>query len=136
MGTGIMRMRNAAKEANVAEPVFELNNFFKVTFKRPPVQAAVAALSDAQAMPGNDKNVSDNVQDKKEKNVQVKKSIVRQSRIVEILHDDVTITLDSLAELLRVSSKTIQRDLTKLRDQGRIERVGSDANGYWRIIES
>jgi ATP-dependent DNA helicase RecG len=34
MGTGIRRMRNAAQEANVAEPEFNLTGFFKVTFKR------------------------------------------------------------------------------------------------------
>ena len=34
MGTGIMRMKKAARKANVTEPVFEFENFFKVTFKR------------------------------------------------------------------------------------------------------
>ena len=34
MGTGIRRMRNATREANVAEPEFEFSGFFKVTFKR------------------------------------------------------------------------------------------------------
>jgi ATP-dependent DNA helicase RecG len=34
MGTGIRRMKNAAREANVAEPEFVLNGFFRVTFKR------------------------------------------------------------------------------------------------------
>jgi ATP-dependent DNA helicase RecG len=34
MGTGIMRMKNAAREAMVAEPEFEFSSFFKVTFKR------------------------------------------------------------------------------------------------------
>jgi ATP-dependent DNA helicase RecG len=35
MGTGIERMKRAAREANVAEPAFELFGFFRVTFKRP-----------------------------------------------------------------------------------------------------
>ncbi|MDR2869456.1 MAG: putative DNA binding domain-containing protein [Deferribacteraceae bacterium] len=35
MGTGIVRMKNATKEAKVAEPVFKLEGFFKTTFKRP-----------------------------------------------------------------------------------------------------
>ena len=48
MGTGIMRMRNAAKEANVAEPVFEFTDFFKVTFKRSDAQSA--ETSDWQAI--------------------------------------------------------------------------------------
>jgi ATP-dependent DNA helicase RecG len=34
MGTGIKRMLNAAREAQVIEPEFELTGFFKVTFKR------------------------------------------------------------------------------------------------------
>jgi predicted HTH transcriptional regulator len=34
MGTGIGRMRDAARKANVAEPTFEFDGFFKVTFKR------------------------------------------------------------------------------------------------------
>ena len=34
MGTGIQRMKNAAKDANVAEPIFDWDYFFKVIFKR------------------------------------------------------------------------------------------------------
>jgi len=34
-----MRMKNAAREAKVAEPVFDLTEFFKVTFKRSDVQS-------------------------------------------------------------------------------------------------
>jgi ATP-dependent DNA helicase RecG len=34
MGTGIGRMRDATRKANVDEPVFEFDGFFKVTFKR------------------------------------------------------------------------------------------------------
>ncbi|MDR2733010.1 MAG: helix-turn-helix domain-containing protein [Spirochaetota bacterium] len=34
MGTGVMRMKNAAKEAKVPEPEFEFSGFFKVTFNR------------------------------------------------------------------------------------------------------
>jgi len=34
MGTGILRMKNAAKTAKVAEPKFDLHDFFRVTFMR------------------------------------------------------------------------------------------------------
>ena len=53
MGTGIMRMRNATSEANVAQPEFVLDNFFKVTFKRSQIQSIVAG--DAQAIPSGRK---------------------------------------------------------------------------------
>ena len=137
MGTGIMRMRNAAKEANVAEPKFELNNFFRATFRRPPIQSNTS--DNAQEIPGNDynvlDNVHDNVQDKNGVNVRVKKSTMRQARIIEILRNDCAITLDKLAVILCITTKTVQRDLAELKKQSRIVRVGSDANGYWQVIE-
>jgi ATP-dependent DNA helicase RecG len=34
MGTGIMRMKKAAREANALEPEFEFSGFFRVTFRR------------------------------------------------------------------------------------------------------
>ena len=60
MGTGIKRMRNAARDAQVAEPEFELSGFFKVTFKRTEPDtlisrqsAANRPLSDARSMQGD-----------------------------------------------------------------------------------
>jgi ATP-dependent DNA helicase RecG len=134
MGTGIMRMKEAAIEANVAEPRFELDNFFRVSFKRPPLQSATS--SDIQAV-SNDivvlDNVQDDVQDKNGVNVHEKKRNARQDKVVEILRGDPDATLNRLASLLGVSTKTIQRDLVELRSKGRIERIGSDSNGHWKI---
>jgi ATP-dependent DNA helicase RecG len=48
MGTGIMRMKNATREAELAEPEFELADFFKVTFKR-KAGARVNMASEKQA---------------------------------------------------------------------------------------
>jgi ATP-dependent DNA helicase RecG len=45
MGTGIGRMRNATREANVAEPKFEFSGFFKVTFKRNEVETSIGRQS-------------------------------------------------------------------------------------------
>jgi ATP-dependent DNA helicase RecG len=45
MGTGIGRMRNAMREANVAEPKFEFTGFFKVTFKRDKVETSIGRQS-------------------------------------------------------------------------------------------
>ena len=44
MGTGIMRIKKAAKDAKVAMPKFELDGFFKVTFKRIDSQAVAKRL--------------------------------------------------------------------------------------------
>jgi len=48
---------------------------------------------------------------------------------------DGAITMSDLSKALNVSIKTIQRDLVELRNQKRIERIGSDTNGYWKILD-
>ena len=45
MGTGIERMRNAAREAQVKEPEFEFSGFFKTTFKRNGLEAPIGRQS-------------------------------------------------------------------------------------------
>ena len=45
MGTGILRMKNAAREANVAEPEFEFTDFFKVIFKRKSIDTSIGSQS-------------------------------------------------------------------------------------------
>ena len=40
-----------------------------------------------------------------------------------------------LAGLLDKTPRTIERHLKALREQGRIQRVGSDKAGHWQIIE-
>ena len=47
---------------------------------------------------------------------------------------DGAITMSDLSKALNVSIKTIQRDLDELRNQKRIERIGSDTSGYWKIL--
>ena len=58
MGTGIMRMKNAAKDANVAEPRFDLHDFFRVTFMRnqPAINNELAiGVSDRLAIDSSDR---------------------------------------------------------------------------------
>jgi predicted HTH transcriptional regulator len=45
MGTGIRRMRNATREAHVAEPEFEFTGFFRVTFKRNEAGSSIGRQS-------------------------------------------------------------------------------------------
>ena len=73
------------------------------------------------------KNVPINVQ----KNVPIK----RLTQIVELIKKDKHITIEQLAIQYEVSYKTIQRDIAKLKSQGKIKRVGSLKAGYWEIID-
>jgi predicted HTH transcriptional regulator len=157
MGTGTGDIVDACMEMDLKRPEFKQGSGFQVVLFRKGVSDSNNIKNDVQENNGfyggvnsgdggltgdeSDKknvldNVQDNDQDKNGINVHDKKTAVRQNKVLEILCEDPGATLSTLASLLSVSTKTIQRDLAELRNQRRIERVGSDASGHWRIIKS
>jgi predicted HTH transcriptional regulator len=63
------------------------------------------------------------------KNVPLK----RLDRIIEIITQNRDITIIELANILEVADKTIKRDISKLKEQNRLTRVGSQKSGYWKV---
>ncbi len=62
----------------------------------------------------------------------------REDRLIEVLKimsERPEITMADLAVELSVAERTISRDIKKLQEDGRIERVGSRTKGYWKIIK-
>lgn len=49
--------------------------------------------------------------------------------------DDVVVTANSLASQMRLSQRTIQRDLTKLKELNVIMHKGPDNGGHWIIVK-
>jgi len=56
-------------------------------------------------------------------------------KILTIVRANPKVTAQKLALALGVTDKTIKRHLKALREQGRIQRVGSDKAGHWHFIE-
>ena len=73
-----------------------------------------------------------------EKNVPIKVPknvpIERLDKILTLMAQNSSITIDQLAQLCAVSDKTIKRDIAKLKEQGRLQREGSLKSGFWKII--
>jgi len=57
----------------------------------------------------------------------------RLSVILEEIFKNNHVSIDDLAKTIDVSRRTLIRDLDKLKEQGRISRVGSDKTGYWQV---
>lgn len=68
-------------------------------------------------------NVQENVQEKD-----------RAEIILGLLKENNKISIRELSERLRLATKTIQRDLDKLKSQNIIRRVGADKGGHWEIL--
>lgn len=62
----------------------------------------------------------------------------RQRNIIDIIKasvvEDVVETAGSLAKKLKVSSRTVQRELKLLQQMNRLRRIGGDSNGVWEVI--
>lgn len=58
----------------------------------------------------------------------------RLSEIVKLIEKNKEITSIQIAERLKVSDKTIKRDMATLKEQGRLQRVGSLKSGHWEVL--
>jgi Fic family protein len=56
-------------------------------------------------------------------------------KILELLARQPHLSARELATLLNKATRTVERHLKALREQGRLKRVGSDKAGHWEVIE-
>ena len=59
----------------------------------------------------------------------------RQQHIINLVKNIPAITVKQMSEIMSVSRRTIERDLTILRKVGKLRREGSDKDGVWVFIE-
>ena len=73
-------------------------------------------------------NVGDNDGDMSES-----KLTERQEKILNLIKMSPTMTAKQMSETLSVSQRTIERDLTMLKEKKILSREGKDNNGVWVI---
>ena len=55
--------------------------------------------------------------------------------ILRLLIKNRYITQDEIASILQLSKSSIKRNIVKLKENEWIARVGSDKQGYWKILK-
>ena len=115
MGTGIMRMKNAAREAKVAEPIFELANFFKVTFKR-NITSRPIVPSDRQSIASDGQSL---------------KTSDRKKTIQSYIETHGQATSSEIADLLSLSKARARVVLQAMARDHMIEKVGDNRYAYY-----
>ena len=58
---------------------------------------------------------------------------ITQNRIVEIMRDNPQITISELSKIIGMNNSGIKKNISKLKEDGVIERVGSDKSGSWKV---
>jgi ATP-dependent DNA helicase RecG len=112
MGTGIRRMRNATREAQVAEPEFELTGFFKVTFKRNPIDISIGRQSTANRL-------------------QSATTTDRKSKIILFLEEHHQATVSDFISIIGLSKGRVRDVLRDMVSDGTIEKIGDKRYAYY-----
>jgi len=119
IGTGINRIKNSVKEHGQGNVEFYYNNFFIVTFTRT-------------------KKVTEKVGEKVGKKVgeKVGKSLTKNQRlIIKSMVENPNISAKDLSDIIGISKRKIEENISKLKKKELIKRIGSPKGGYWEIIE-
>ena len=117
-GRGIQKICDACRELGAELPVYELvGNGLRVHFK-----ALESALIDEPKTP-NRQDVG--------KDVGLEVGLAE--KIIDLILDNSEIKMSEMAEKLAVTTRTIEREMKKLREFGRVERVGGKRYGHWEV---
>ena len=60
----------------------------------------------------------------------------RGEKILALAAKNKTITTAEMAEEMSLSKSTIKREISALKQEGRLARIGVNPNGYWAILEN
>ena len=60
----------------------------------------------------------------------------RLQRVLELIIENNQISAKQISEILNVTSRTIERDIEKLKHQNKIKRIGSEKRGYWEVLKN
>jgi len=124
-GTGIKRMTNACTE-NGNKVHFEFSDSFWIT-----IQSNKKTFIVDDEAKGVAQYVTDNVTDNVTENVTEKRHI----DILAQMKRNNRITLDQLAATIKVTRRTIIRDIEKLKKEGKLKRIGPAKGGHWEISQ-
>jgi ATP-dependent DNA helicase RecG len=104
----------AVRSYGLKDPSFEeIQDGFLVTFFKTPQKTTQKATQKATQ--------------------KITQKISAKDRILEILRENPNLTRSEMAQLLGKSQNTIKDHLAALKSENRVERIGSDRDGYWRV---
>ncbi len=57
----------------------------------------------------------------------------RQVKILQLIREDNSLSREAISKQLEVSDSSVYRDIEKLKKIGKLERIGGNKGGYWKI---
>ena len=129
-GSGIKRILSAAEEYGLPKPRFrEFDNMFRVELFRNNSMA----MTEKKDGEGSEK-VRRKFGEDSEKN-EIYELTDTQKKMVELLRSDKQLSAKKIAEQLGLGSRSIEKNIKKLKSLGFLIRHGSPKNGYWEVAD-
>jgi len=110
VGSGIGRINDLLKKANLPKPKFKTKGMFTVVFNRPKYSQESSQESSQENLNKTSKEILKLVKNKKD------------------------ITTTEMANKLNISRRAIAKHISKLKENGMIARIGSTKSGFWKIL--
>ena len=107
-GTGIRRMKEAMVAAKLQAPKIRQTGFYTIVFKRP-------------AGIGGDRLVE--------------RLAESQKTILKLIKENPYISKKELSEAIGISTTAVDKNITRLKKEGLLKRIGPDKGGHWEIVK-
>lgn len=129
-GSGIKRIFNAAEEYELPKPRFqEFDNMFRVELFRNN------SMTEAEKKFGEKTEKIRRKDGDEPEKIRDYELTDTQKKIVKLLLSDKQLSAAKIAEQLELGSRSIEKNIKKLREYGILIRHGSPKNGYWEIVD-
>ena len=129
-GSGIKRILNAAEEYGLPKPRFqEFDNMFRVELFRNN------SMTESEKKFGVNSEKSRSKDGDKVEKIRDYELTYTQKKIVNLLLANRQLSAAKIAEQLDLGSRSIEKNIKKLKEYGILIRHGSPKNGYWEIVD-
>lgn len=138
MGSGLKRIARLLKDADQPLPEIDSNLFFKITFKRPFYSEKNVSVSPKSSEKPESSSVKNSVYSSVKGSVynSVKELDDTAQKILQEIKKNQDITAKQLAEKLKITLRTAEKQLAKLKSMRILKRLGSRKLGHWEIVGS
>ena len=126
-------MIRRCREAGLREPVFSLDDGFRITLGRPTPQPSSSVTTEET----EEETKGETEVERREQGVSRTargRAALNRDQILAKLSAEPELTIAELAHLLNLSDSGVEYNLRKLRQEGRIRREGSTKAGRWVVL--
>ena len=143
-GTGIPKMLNACKADGNPEPEYKVYEK-SISLVLKPSEKYMLLVGQLYGRNGNDTKQTANVVDVVDNVVDVVDGTNenhalnvqdRRKRLLELISANASISIAELALIMAVTKRTVDRDISWLKEHGYISREGNSKSGCWKVCKS